>query len=294
MRSLRVVVVTGMSGAGRSTALDVLEDLGFFCIDNLPPALMPRAIELAVDGKEISRIGFGIDVRTGAFLEGAKEHLDALRASGHQDEVLFLDANDEVLLRRFSETRRPHPLALGGDVTGGIQRERERMASLKARAKWVIDTSSLNVHALRRLLVEHLTQEGESPIMVARIVSFGFKYGVPADADLVFDVRYMPNPHFVPDLKPQTGTDAGVRDYVLGSEEASEFLTDIEPLLRHTLPRYEREGKAYLTIAIGCTGGRHRSVAMAEELARRLGVDRKVTVVHRDMRRDERGSTVTG
>ncbi len=283
-----------MSGAGRSTALDVLEDLGFFCIDNLPPALMPRAIELAVDGKEISRIGFGIDVRTGAFLEGAKEHLDALRASGHQDEVLFLDANDEVLLRRFSETRRPHPLALGGDVTGGIQRERERMASLKARAKWVIDTSSLNVHALRRLLVEHLTQEGESPIMVARIVSFGFKYGVPADADLVFDVRYMPNPHFVPDLKPQTGTDAGVRDYVLGSEEASEFLTDIEPLLRHTLPRYEREGKAYLTIAIGCTGGRHRSVAMAEELARRLGVDRKVTVVHRDMRRDERGSTVTG
>lgn len=284
-----------MSGAGRSTAVDVLEDLGFFCIDNLPPAIMPRVIELALEGKEISRVGFGIDVRTGAFLEGAKEQLDELRRSGHHDEVLFLDASDEVLIRRFSETRRPHPLAHAGDVASGIQRERERMASLKARAKWVIDTSGLNVHALRRILVEHLTQEGESPIMVTRFVSFGFKYGVPVDADLVFDVRYMPNPHFVPELKPHTGTDAGVRDYVLGSPEAAEFLADVEPLLRHTLPRYEKEGKAYLTIAVGCTGGRHRSVAIAEELGRRFAEgDRKVSVVHRDMRREERGSTVTG
>lgn len=281
-----------MSGAGRSTALDVLEDMGFYCIDNLPPSLMPRVIELALEGKEIARVGFGIDVRTGAFLEGAKEHLDALRASGHHAEVLYIDASDGSLVRRFSETRRPHPLGQGGDLQTAIQRERERMASLRARAKWIIDTTNLNVHALRQLLIQHLTHEGESPIMVPRIVSFGFKYGVPVDADLVFDVRYLPNPHFVPELKPHTGLEQEVQDYVLKSPEAAELLADVEPLLRHTLPRYEREGKAYLTIAVGCTGGQHRSVSIVEELARRLGKDRKVTVQHRDIRRDGRGSTV--
>ncbi len=277
---LHIVVVTGMSGAGRTSALRVLEDLGFFCVDNLPPKLAPAVVSEI--GGDLDRIGFGIDVRTGSFLEGAGKALDELAASGHDVEVLFLDCADDALVRRYSETRRPHPLAPGGDVMEAIARERERLSPLRMRARHVIDTSRLSVHDLRRVLVEHIAREGERPQMRIRFVSFGFKFGLPVDADLVFDVRFLPNPHFVPDLKPLTGLDAPVADYVLRAAETRELLDDVTRLLERTLPRYEREGKAYLTVAIGCTGGRHRSVAIAEELARTFRAQRSVQVSHRD------------
>lgn len=292
---LHIVVVTGMSGAGRTSALRVLEDLGFFCVDNLPPKLAPAVVRevmappappprgsTAPPAMPLERIGFGVDVRTGSFLEGAGQALDELAASGHDVEVLFLDCADDALVRRYSETRRPHPLAPAGDVLEAIGRERERLAPLRVRAKHVIDTSRLSVHDLRRTLVEHIAREGERPQMRIRFVSFGFKFGLPVDADLVFDVRYLPNPHFVPELKPLTGLDAPVADYVLASSETRELIEDVSRLLERTLPRYEREGKAYLTVAIGCTGGRHRSVAIVEELARAFRTQRAVLVSHRD------------
>ena len=279
---LHIVVVTGMSGAGRTSALRVLEDLGFFCVDNLPPKLAPAVVKEITAGGELDRIGFGVDVRTGNFLEGAGSALDELSASGHDVEVLFLDCADDALVRRYSETRRPHPLAPGGDVMEAINRERERLSPLRVRAKHVIDTSRLSVHDLRRQLVEHIAREGERPQMRIRFVSFGFKFGLPVDADLVFDVRFLPNPHFVPELKPLTGLDAPVADYVLAAIETRELIEDVTRLLDRTIPRYEREGKAYLTVAIGCTGGRHRSVAIVEDLARTFRAQRAVLVSHRD------------
>ena len=281
---LHIVVVTGMSGAGRTSALHVLEDLGFFCVDNLPPKLAPKLVELM--GGEFERLGLGIDVRTGAFLAGAGDLLDALAAGGHETEVLFLDCADEVLVRRYSESRRPHPLAAGGDVVEAIGRERERLATLRMRARRVIDTSRLSVHELRRTLVETLARSGEKPQMQVRVVSFGFKYGLPVDADLVFDLRFLPNPHFVPDLKPLTGRDPPVAEYVLRAPETQALLTDVRGMLDRWLPQYAAEGKAYLTIAVGCTGGRHRSVAIAEEIARTLrAAGSPVAVAHRDVAR---------
>jgi len=284
---VHVVVVTGMSGAGRSTALNVLEDLGFFCVDNLPPALAPALLSRIVVGEEIARVGLGVDVRTRGFLEGAEEVFEALASAGHEVEVLFLDSADDVLVRRFSETRRPHPLSPGGDVLTGIQLERERLSALRSRAGRVIDTTDLSVHDLRRALVDWVARGSGAPRMVTRVISFGFKYGIPVDADLVFDLRYLPNPHFVPELRPLLGTDAPVRDFVLALDEAQALLDDLEPMLRRLLPLYEREGKAYLTIALGCTGGHHRSVALAEELGRRLRHDseRELSVSHRDSQR---------
>ncbi|MGF1465346.1 MAG: RNase adapter RapZ [Sandaracinaceae bacterium] len=282
---MHVVVITGMSGAGRSSALRVLEDLGYFCIDNLPPALAPQLLELL--GDDLARVGFGIDVRTGAFLQGAEDVLDRLEAHGHETEVIFLDCADEVLVRRFSETRRPHPVAEGGDVLSGIRAERARLSALRTRADHVIDTSRTSVHDLRRHLIDYIARGGAAPQMVVRVVSFGFKYGLPVDADLVFDLRFLPNPHFVPELRPKTGRDPEVADFVLGTEPAQELLADLRQLLHHTLPRYEREGKAYLTIAVGCTGGRHRAVAVTEELGRWLRAElaRDAEVAHRDVER---------
>lgn len=277
-------MVTGMSGAGRSSALRVLEDLGYFCVDNLPPALAPQLVEL-LEG-ELSRLGFGVDVRTGGFLAGAEGILDRLKELGHETEVIFLDCADEVLVRRFSETRRPHPLAIGSDVPAGIRLERERLASLRTRARHVIDTTDHTVHDLRRSLIDYIARGGSRPKMAIRVVSFGFKYGLPVDADLVFDLRFLPNPHFVPELRPKTGLDAEVASYVLTAEPARELLVDLQTLLSHTLPRYEREGKAYLTIAVGCTGGRHRSVAIAEELGAWMrGDGHDAVVAHRDIER---------
>lgn len=294
----RVVVVTGLSGAGKSTALHALEDLGYFCVDNLPTSLMPSTIEVCEAGG-ITRIGLGIDVRVGAFLDGAAPALSRI-AEGRDVVVLFLDATDEALLRRFNETRRPHPLtAAASRATGnsgglavldGVHLERERLAPLRALATVDLDTTRLSVHELRRQIIAHLGPgKAEAPRMATRFVSFGFKFGIPVDADLIFDVRFLDNPHFVPELKRLPGTHPAVRDFVLKLPEASELIDKIGELLAFSLPRYEREGKSYLTIGIGCTGGRHRSVALAEVLADNLRakVELPISVVHRDVGRAE-------
>ena len=280
-----IVVVTGLSGAGRSTALRVLEDAGFFCVDNLPPGLAPELLGLVGREGKLGRVGLGIDVRTGAFLSGAEETLAELEAAGHRVQVIFLDCADDVLVRRFSETRRPHALAREGDLQGAIARERERLAELRARADIVIDTTDFSVHDLRHHLIDYIGRHPDRPSMVVRLVSFGFKYGIPVHADLVFDLRFLPNPHFVDELRPKTGMDPEVSAYVMEAPETRELLRHLRPLLDYALPQYAREGKAYLTVAFGCTGGRHRSVAMAEELGRQLGDSHEVAVSHRDMRR---------
>jgi RNase adapter protein RapZ len=295
---VRVVVVTGLSGAGKSTALNSLEDLGFFCVDNLPTALLERTVEVCEAGG-IRRIALGVDVRVGSFLEGATPALARIGKGDRDVGVLFLDAADEVIIRRYSESRRPHPLAGGAvreggpdmgavAVVDGIRLERERLAPLRACATVVIDSTLLSVHELRRQVIAHLGPgKGEQPRMVTRFVSFGFKYGLPVDADLVLDVRLLDNPFFVPELKAKTGADAAVRDYVLKSPEAIELLDKAEALLAFALPRYEREGKSYLTVAVGCTGGRHRSVAVASVLADRLRekTSLPILVFHRDITR---------
>lgn len=283
--ALNLVVVTGLSGAGRSTALRALEDLGHFCVDNIPPALIPQLIELLRKDGELTRAAFGIDVRTGTFLEGANAVLAGLTAGGYRVEIVFLECQDAELVRRYSETRRSHPLAPGGNLLGAIQRERERLAPMRIRAGLVIDTTGRSPHDLRRQLVDYMAREGHRTHMVTRVVSFGFKFGVPVDADLVFDLRYLSNPHFVKELRPKTGLDAEVSEFVLAAPEARELLADLSTLLGKLLPRYEREGKAYLTIALGCTGGKHRSVALTEALAAELRSAGDIVVEHRDMLR---------
>lgn len=298
-----VVVVTGLSGAGRTTALHALEDLGFFCIDNLPTALAPDAVALCEKG-DMTRVALGMDVRVRVFLGEVGRVLSTLEDGGRRDlHVLFLDASDETILRRFSETRRPHPLASSetregaASVLEGVTSERERLAPLRARATRVIDTTSLSVHELRRSVLTHFgPASGAAERMNVRVVSFGFKYGTPVDADLVFDVRFLQNPYFVPELKRVPGTDPRVRDFVLGLPETGEFLERTLELLRYVLPKYEREGKSYLTIGIGCTGGMHRSVVLAEHIATALDAALgqtphpaesriEIAVAHRDVSR---------
>jgi UPF0042 nucleotide-binding protein len=285
-----IVVVTGMSGAGRTTALHVLEDLGFFCIDNLPTPLLAQAVALCADQGGHARIGIGLDVRMRVFLDGSEDEIDRLKARGEPFTVIFLDAEDHVLVRRYSESRRPHPLSAempGGDLLALIQSERERLLDLRARADRMIDTTRLNTHEFRRLLLEIFSGE-DTTRMTTRVVSFGFKHGIPVDADLMFDVRYLPNPHFVPELRPRTGLDPAVAGYVLERYEGQELLGELEQLLVPLLPRYAREGKVVLTVAVGCTGGRHRSVAIAEALGKRLrerGAPGEVVVSHRDIDR---------
>jgi UPF0042 nucleotide-binding protein len=291
-----VVVVTGLSGAGKSQALHALEDLGFFCVDNLPTLLAPQAVALCERGG-MSRVALGIDVRVRAFLGEVGNVLQLLEAGGQRDlQVLFLDASDEKLLHRFSESRRPHPLSAESGHEGalavldGVRIERERLAPLRASATRVIDTTDTSVHDLRRILVAHFgPASGGAPRMVTRFVSFGFKYGTPVDADVVLDVRFLDNPYFVPELKPLTGLDAAVAEYVLAAPETQEFLRRTRSLLEYVMPRYEREGKSYLTIAIGCTGGRHRSVTIAEALARDVAASTgaEIAVVHRDAQRGD-------
>ncbi len=282
-----LVIVTGMSGAGRSTAANALEDLGWYVVDNLPPQLLPVLAELGTRARDsVPKIAAVADVRGRAFFRDLSSSLEQLRASGHAPRVLFLEASDDVLVRRFESVRRPHPLQGQGRILHGIMQEREMLADLRGDADMVFDTSSFNVHQLSAKIAEAF-EGGDAPGLRATVLSFGYKYGLPVDADLVADMRFLPNPHWVPELRPQTGQDAPVSAYVLSRPGAPEFLDAYERVLDVVGAGYRREGKRYVTIAVGCTGGKHRSVATAEELARRLrqrGVD--TLVLHRDLGRE--------
>ena len=284
---LDVTVVTGMSGAGRSATADVLEDLGFFVIDNMPPALIPKVAELGRD-RQGSRFALVVDTRAGEYLPDLESALAELRETGARTRVLFLDAADEVLVRRFDETRRRHPVAESHRVSEGIARERELLEEIKGQADIVIDTSELNVHELRDRLREIIGEPADMPSgLQINVVSFGYKHGLPLDVDLVFDCRFLPNPHWIESLRPLPGTDSKVRRYVMKQEETQAFLEELSNLFELLLPAYVREGKSYLSIGVGCTGGRHRSVVIAAEIARlleRLGFPARVH--HRDLERE--------
>lgn len=265
-----LVVISGMSGSGKSTATRALEDCGFFCIDNLPVILLPKLTELARANNQIAQMAVVIDAREGLFLKEAPRIFDEIRRSGTAIEILFFDSSDESLLRRFSETRRRHPLAPEGSVLEGIRLEREALGNFRQIAQQVIDTSALNVHDLKRLIQGRYSAEPEAVAPAISLMSFGYRYGVPPQADLVFDVRFLPNPYFIPELKGLTGNNPQVSAFVLDRPDTRLFLEKIIDLCQFLFPRYQKEGKAYLTIAFGCTGGKHRSVAIARELSRRL------------------------
>ena len=282
-----LVVVTGMTGAGRSTAAKVLEDLGYFVVDNLPPQLLPQMVKLV--GEEAGgepRIAVVVDVRSRWFFTELRGSLAELTQAGVRPSILYLEASDEVLVRRQEAARRPHPLQGVGRLLGGIKRERQMLRELRGDADQIIDTSSLNVHQLAAAVLNAYSQAGEVAVR-ATVVSFGFKYGIPVDADTVVDMRFLPNPHWVPELRPHTGLDEDVRDYVIGHPDAKPFLDRYEELLRMLAAGYLREGKRYITVAVGCTGGKHRSVAMAEALAERMRAhDIPTLVTHRDLGRE--------
>jgi UPF0042 nucleotide-binding protein len=282
---LDIVVVTGLSGSGKSHVIRVLEDHGFFCIDNLPVVLIPKFVEVCETYPAgIRRVALGIDLRAGKFFSSCAEVLEELRGAGHHVEVLFLDASDEVLLRRFSETRRPHPLAGDSSIAEGIQRERRALEGMRALADKVIDTSHFNVHELKREIEQSFPQFLGPHRMTVFLTSFGYKYGIPADSDMIVDARCLPNPFFVEDLRRQSGLAQEVQAYVLQREETQQFLERLGAFLDFALPRYEHEGKSSFTLALGCTGGRHRSVVLVEELSRRLDHQRfRVRVKHRDI-----------
>jgi RNase adapter protein RapZ len=283
----RFVVLTGLSGSGKSQAIRALEDLGYFCVDNLPIALLPMLAELTLRARsEITRAAVVVDVREGRMLDELPRVFRTLKGMRNLNPVLiFLDASDDVLVRRFSETRRPHPLAPDRSAIEGIREERKRMRPLRRLADHVVDTSAMTVHELRHAFRGVEAGRGPGSQLVVTILSFGFKHGIPVDSDLLFDVRFLPNPHFVPSLRPHTGRDREVRNFLDKSEATHEFLEHTQNLLRFLIPQYVAEGKTYLTIGIGCTGGRHRSVAIAEALKKGLaglsGV--QVRVRHRDI-----------
>ncbi len=279
------MVVTGLSGSGKSIAIRALEDSGFFCIDNLPILLILKFIDLCQGYQEgIQRIALGIDLREGHFFQYWPDVLGEMRKAGHRVEVLFFDASDEVLLRRFSETRRPHPLAGRSSVQEGIARERKALEGMRALADKVIDSSEFNVHELKREIGNNYTQILSLRKMTLFLNSFGYKYGIPHDTDMIFDLRFLPNPFFVNNLRGKSGLEPEVQSFVLGQEETQTYLDRLYSLLDFTIPKYEREGKSNLTLSLGCTGGRHRSVVLVEELKKKLDrVQLQIHVKHRDI-----------
>lgn len=284
-QSQQILFVTGVSGSGKGTAVRALEDAGYFCIDNLPVPVVPRLLELFGQASGMRRLAIGVDARERSFLAQAPSIVADARALGHDVKLLFLDASDEAVLRRFSETRRRHPLAPDGSVQDGVRVERELLSDLRAAADELIDTSHTTVHELKALVLERFGSE-EAQRLGLSVMSFGYRYGLPPQADLVLDVRFLPNPYFVPELRDHPGTAEPVSRWVLERAPAGEFLARIRSLLGHLLPQYRAEGKAYLTVALGCTGGRHRSVAMAEALGAALVDDgHRCRVVHRDVDR---------
>lgn len=283
---LRLIIITGLSGAGKSWAIKCFEDMGYYCVDNLPTTLIPTFAGLCAHStRRIERIALGVDIREREYLHSVVEVLGELRAAGHNTEVLFLEASEQTLVRRYHETRRRHPVS-SGTLLDGIREERKLLSNLRELADRVIDTSQITVHELRQRLVE-LYGQASSPGLSVNLLSFGYKFGVPYDADLVFDCRFLPNPFFVEGLKAQDGRVAAVRQFVVEHPEGRELVARLRDLLGYLLPRYRKEGKAYLTIAVGCTGGRHRSVALVEDLrgfVEAQGIPVRVT--HRDVDRE--------
>jgi len=292
VRHLRVVLITGLSGSGKTTAIKALEDMGFYCVDNLPIVLFPKFIELCQQSVgRISKVGLVIDIRGEEFMADARKIIRELRLEGFPVEILFLETSDEILVRRYRETRRQHPLAVGASIRKGIQMERERLMILRDLADKVIDTSKLNVHQLKEIITQFFLKESPPRKMAITLMSFGYAFGIPYEADIILDVRFLANPFFVPRLKRLTGEEKHVREYVLKWPETKEFIARFQELVKFLIPLYEKEGKVYLTVAIGCTGGRHRSVVVANELG---GILRKtlrnggalLSIRHRDLEKD--------
>ena len=280
-----LVIITGMSGSGKHTAFNAFEDLGYFCVDNLPTSLISRLIQMSVAaGGELQEVAIVIDVRLGEPLEGFEKLFGEIRKSHAHAKIIFVDASTEVLARRYGETRRLHPLAQETTLLEGIRAERRRLASVRTLADLVIDTSDFSVHDLRDFIYQNFQRTDQEEVLNVSLVSFGFKNGIPHNSELVFDVRFLPNPYFVSALKEKTGNDPSVAQYMLKQPETGEILGRIHDMLEYLLPKYTREGKKYLTISIGCTGGRHRSVLVANELQKRLKKKgRKVNLIHRDL-----------
>jgi UPF0042 nucleotide-binding protein len=285
VKHLRVVIITGLSGSGKSTALRALEDIGFFCVDNLPVVLLPKFLDItSLSSPEIDKVAMVMDLRERSFLEKYPRIFDRLKDKGFKIEILFLEAGDEALLHRFSETRRSHPLSEKGTIMEGIRLEKEKLLSLKKMSDKVIDTTSINVHQLKDIVQRHFLPSPGYKKMVINVTSFGYRYGLPADADLVFDVRFLPNPYFVEKLKNCDGHSAAVKDYVLKNKESKEFFKKILDLMALLIPLYDKEGKVRLNIALGCTGGKHRSVVMANELSSHLSAKKYIiNLNHRDI-----------
>ncbi|AST93282.1 MULTISPECIES: RNase adapter RapZ [Sutcliffiella] len=287
---IQLVIITGMSGAGKTVAIQSLEDLGFFCVDNLPPSLLPKFLELMEDtGSKMNKVALGMDLRGREFFDSLFEALDDMsEISWVTPHILFLDAKDSALVSRYKETRRSHPLAKTGLPLEGIQHERELLEELKGRAQLILDTTDLKPRELREKILHQFATHSKHTFKV-NVLSFGFKYGIPIDADLVFDVRFLPNPHYIDHMRPMTGLDEEVSSYVLKWTETQKFIEKLTDLLTFMLPYYKREGKSQLVVAIGCTGGQHRSVTLAEYFAKHFGEDYETIVTHRDIeRRKER------
>lgn len=287
---MKFVILTGMSGAGKSTAIKMMEDIGFYCVDNLPIALLEKFVELSdlQQNTELQKVAVGIDIRNGQALTELRDTLNRIKAAGVNCEILFLDAEDSVLVKRYKETRRNHPLSGNERVDKGIEEERKQMAFLKERADYIIDTSRLLTRELKTELDKIFVQNQDYKNLFITVLSFGFKYGIPADSDLVFDVRFLPNPYYVEGLRAKTGNDEEIQDYVFQFQEARVFIEKLEDMLNFLIPNYITEGKNQLVIAVGCTGGKHRSVTLANELYRRLSVKKEygVKIEHRDIGKD--------
>ncbi|MGB9779743.1 RNase adapter RapZ [Caldanaerobacter sp.] len=281
---MRFVIITGLSGAGKTQALKAMEDMGFFCIDNFPPALLPKLADLFYQSKNIDKVALGMDLRGGQFFEDIYSSLDFLKKNNYDYEIVFLEASDEVLIKRFKETRRRHPLSEEGRIVDGINEERKRLLEIRKIANYIIDTSNLTVSQLKEELSNIFLKGKKFKGIIIDIMSFGYKYGIPLDADLVFDVRFLPNPFYIDELRPLTGNDEKVKEYVMKWGEAKEFLKRLGDMIKFLIPYYIREGKSQLVIGIGCTGGKHRSVVIANALYDLLKKeDYSVVINHRDV-----------
>jgi UPF0042 nucleotide-binding protein len=277
-----LVIISGVSGSGKSTAMNVLEDLGYYCVDNLPMTLLPKFIELCENSQgDINKIALVVDIREGVFFKGAPQMIKDLKEKGHPIDVIFLDSSDSALVRRYKETRRKHPLSVNGNILEGISKEREMLRELKELSSHSIDTTDFNVHELKEL-IKNKFDKSRSQNLLVNILSFGFKHGYPYDADMVFDVRFLPNPFFIEELKELSGLDEEIVHFIMSKEETVEYIKKLTEFLEFLIPKYEKEGRTYLTIAIGCTGGKHRSVVIAKKLSEHFRHLSPVTI-HRDI-----------